>query len=262
MFPARVPPKRDSARVRCRSERVEPVVEHLQHVRAPSRCRRSVSTSFSVGWRSNTPAKMSVHSARCEYNPASINEHRQRGVVGHRSRARRSPLWWLIGMSSSSHSRPDRLVLGRDHGGSAASGGTPGSRMPPNSPARAPSGSRRRRRRRRCRKICAMPARRPGASSQKSASQRLCALQPGPAQLVLAAAGAPRCSLPEGRTAGSVFGNSTSATTPSCLSLVEPALASPSCGTRSALRRSSNGFWKFCAHSSNSLVVLAWRYSR
>ena len=37
-----------------------------------------------------------------------------------------------------------------------------------------------------------MPARRPGVSAQKSAIQRLCALQPGPAQLVLVVLGRPR----------------------------------------------------------------------
>ena len=33
----------------------------------------SVRMSFRLGWRSNTPAKMSIQRARCEKNPASIN---------------------------------------------------------------------------------------------------------------------------------------------------------------------------------------------
>ena len=67
-------------------------------------------------------------------------------------------------------------------------------------------------------RICATPARRPGAAAQKSASQRLCACSPAHRCSYSAAVGAGVTSAPDGKNGGIVFGNSTSATMPSASS--------------------------------------------
>ena len=85
----------------------------------------SVRTSFRFGYRSNTPAKMSIHSARCEKNPASTkNIHpvagngavrgtRVGGVVVDRQLQLRA-------------GRPDRLVHRVDERRESAVGRDPG----------------------------------------------------------------------------------------------------------------------------------------
>ena len=81
---------------------------------------------------------------------------------------------------------------------------------------------------------CAMPARRPGASAQKSAIQRLCACSPAQRASrspALAGGGwSPRLAL--GKNGGTVLGKMTSATMPSDSSSVsrrfESQLRSPS----------------------------------
>ena len=132
--------------------------------------------------------------------------------------------------------RPDRLVVGgverrharpgraRRAGGRRRSGRWP---WPTRSPATEASTS--------CSMIWAMPARRPGAWQQKSASQRLCACRPAQ-RLVEVAVGrrpaAARTSEPLGKNGGTVFGKTTSATTPSASSSAQPSLRSSSCGRR------------------------------
>src|SRR5262245_5729751 len=62
----------------------------------------SVTTKVRSGCRSNTPARMRCHSARCEYHAVSTShstsEHAYRPYLGEPL-----PEWWLSGTSSSSH---------------------------------------------------------------------------------------------------------------------------------------------------------------
>lgn len=91
------------------------------------------------------------------------------------------------------------------------------------------------------RRICATPARRPGASAQKSASQRLWAWSP--AQRIVYSAAVGGCAIREalGKNGGMVLGKTTSATMPSASS---SARRRAEFQLRSAVsaRRSSYGF--------------------
>ena len=60
-----------------------------------------------------------------------------------------------------------------------------------------------------------MPARRSGASEQKSASQRLCALMPAHRSSYSSLVGGRATTMPVGKNGGTVFGKITSATWPS-----------------------------------------------
>ena len=89
------------------------------------------------------------------------------------------PACTLRTTSRSSHRSHNGSYTGSQSGASAEFGATFGSRIPPKTfmfslaqrtSASASSTS--------LRKICASPARRPGAAAQKSASQRLCAWRP------------------------------------------------------------------------------------
>ena len=66
--------------------------------------------------------------------------------------------------------------------------------------------------------IWAMPARRPGASWQKSTIQRLCAFSPAHRRSYSSGDGCGATRFPDGKNGGMVLGNSTSATTPSASS--------------------------------------------
>jgi hypothetical protein len=101
------------------------------------------------------------------------------------------------------------------------------------------------------RKICAMPARRPGVSAQKSTIQRLCAFSPAHRNSYSSAAGGRASRFPDGKKGGIVFGKSTSATTPSSSSSRNRAALSQLRYAKSA-RRSSNGFANAASHASNS----------
>ncbi len=142
--------------------------------------------------------------------------------------------------------------------GTVEPGGTPGSRTPPVSPASrvrrisstAASTS--------LRRICATPARRPGASAQKSAIQRLCAWSPAQRSSYSAAVGG--CAIREafGKKGGMVLGKTTSATMPSASS---SASRRREFQLRSAVsaRRSSYGLTYVAAQASNSSW---WRLAR
>ena len=94
-----------------------------------------------------------------------------------------------------------------------------------------------------CSRICAMPARRPGAAAQKSASQRLCACRPAQrsSRSPASAAGGWCTSDAFGKNGGIVFGKMTSATMPSASSS-RRRRSSPSCARRRSPWRSSYGF--------------------
>ena len=120
------------------------------------------------------------------------------------------PLWWLIGRPEVLARRPDRLVVGgveRRHArarvGRRAAGRRRSARWP------WPTRSRRTDASTSWSMIWAMPARRPGAWLQKSASQRLCACRPAQRSLEVAVGGARRLvheRAPWGRTAARCSG--------------------------------------------------------
>ncbi len=164
----------------------------------------------------------------------------------------------MTGTSSSSHTAQIGSYTAEYSSGTDEPGGTPGSRMPPVRPASrvrrisftAASTS--------FSRIWTTPARRPGASAQNSASQRLCAWSPAQRIVYSAAVGGWAISEALGKNGGMVLGKRTSATMPSASSS-DSRRAEFQLRSAVSARRSSYGFTYVAAQASNS----SWyRFSR
>src|SRR5262249_5751728 len=94
----------------------------------------SVTTNVRPGCRSNTPARIRCHSARCEYHAVSTShstsEHAYLPYLGEPL-----PEWWLIGTPSSSHADHSGSYTGSARGGGAGATGRPGGQAAPPRPA-------------------------------------------------------------------------------------------------------------------------------
>ena len=106
------------------------------------------------------------------------------------------PPWWLMTTSSSAHAAQIGSYSDECSCGTGAPGGTPGNRIPPVRPASlaqriSPTASSTS-----FSMIWAMPARRPGASWQKSTIQRLCAFSPAHRRSILLRRGLRRDEVP------------------------------------------------------------------
>ena len=106
-----------------------------------------------------------------------------------------------------------------------------------------------------------MPARRPGVSAQKSASQRLCAFSPSQRSSCSPALGGRAVRLLDGKNGGMVLGYSNSAARPSRL-VSSRRRAESQLRYAVSPRRSAKGFTNVLTHSSNSSWYSLDRYSR
>lgn len=125
------------------------------------------------------------------------------------------PPWWLTGTSSSAQTAQIGSYVCEYSSGIPLPGGAPGRRMPPVRPASLVRRISRTASSTSLRRICATPARRPGASAQNSASQRLCARSPAQRCSNSSRVGAGAIREAEGKNGGMVLGKTTSATIPS-----------------------------------------------
>src|SRR5262249_38579423 len=220
----------------------------------------SVTTNVRPGCRSNTPARIRCHSARCEYHAVSTShstsEHAYFPYLGEPL-----PEWWLIGTPSSSHADHSRSYTGSASGERSESSGRPGSKTPPRSPASLMVRTSRTASSTSLRKICPTPARRSGACAHQSASQRLWARIPASRRSNALAEGGRATSEAEGKNGGTVFGKITSPTMPSASSSAMRRSWSQF-RVRPSRCRSPNGFLYAERHSSNSARYSASRYSR
>src|SRR5436190_2066589 len=106
-----------------------------------------------------------------------------------------------------------------------------------------------------------MPARRSGHSATKSTSHRLCARMPASRCSYSSGLGGRANNTKLGKNGGTVFGNNTSATTPSD-SCCSQRTSESQLRARRLSRRSLNGFLYLPRHASKSSWYFDSRYSR
>ena len=164
-----------------------------------------MSTSVRSGWRRNAPPKIRCHSARCENQVVSTMKT-ARAAGSSPSGGDAEPPWWLTGTPSSAQTAQRGSYVSEYSSGSPEPGGVPGSRIPPVRPAARDLRISRTASSTSLSRICATPARRPGAAAQKSASQRLWARSPAQRCSYSSRDGAGAISEALGKNGGMVFG--------------------------------------------------------